>query len=60
MVLADNRTLHGTMIYIYIFTKGSPGTKSPYSRDTDVNDLKTDVSWDEDKCMGQSERQEML
>ena len=38
----------------------SPGTKSPDSRDTDVDDLKTDASWDEDECMGQSERQATL
>ena len=38
----------------------SPGTKSPDSRDTDVDDLKTNASWDEDGCMGQSERQTTL
>jgi hypothetical protein len=38
----------------------SPGTKSPGSRDTDADDLKTNASWDEDECMGQSERQAML
>ena len=38
----------------------SPGTKSPDSRDTDVDDLKTNASWDEDECSGQSERQAML
>ena len=38
----------------------SPGTKSLDSRDTDVDDLKTNASWDEDECMGQSERQAML
>jgi hypothetical protein len=38
----------------------SPGIKSPDSRDTDVDDLKTNSSWDEDECMGQSERQAIL
>ena len=38
----------------------SPGTKSPDSRDTDVNDLKINAFWDEDECMGHSERQAML
>ena len=38
----------------------SPGPKSPYSKDTDVDDLKTNASWDEDECMGQSERQAIL
>ena len=34
----------------------SSGTKNPDSRDTDVDDLKTNASWDKDECMGQSER----
>jgi hypothetical protein len=38
----------------------SPGTKSPDSRDTDVDDLKTNASWDEDECMAQSETQATL
>ena len=38
----------------------SPGTKSPDSRDTDVDDLKTNASWDEDECVSQSERQTTL
>jgi hypothetical protein len=38
----------------------SPRAKNLESMDTDVNDLKTNVSWNEDKCMGQSERQATL
>ena len=34
----------------------SSGTKSPDSRDTDVDDLKPNASLDKDECMGQSER----
>jgi hypothetical protein len=38
----------------------SPGTKRLDSRDTEVNDLKTNAFWDEVKCMAQSENIAML